>query len=115
MKGYIMKALYAVLGIAFIVVVAFVGCRSSQRKTKEARKPEPVQMFEMSAGSNYIAQTTELIEVEADIHLPDRFAPVRVKLRIMPGTWLVPEQMLSISEENGVNVICTNGVCEVRR
>lgn len=112
-KEAIVKFTTIALAAAFVVVAITVfaasGCRQARAPTPEA------QTYEISRGSNFMAQTTETIEVAADIHLADRPRPVRVKLRIRPGTWVVPEQMLSIGGPLGPGTVCTENYCEVRK
>ncbi len=102
-KETLMKyGMIAVVAIVIVLVVA-AGCR-------RAKNPSPApeaQAFEISRGSNFMAQTSETIEVEADIHLADRPKPVRTRLRIRPGTWIVPEQMLSLGGPLGPGTVCT--------
>lgn len=107
-KERIMKyiSLAAVCAIGALAVVA--GCR------KAAPPAPPKQSYEIARGSNLIAQTVEPIEVAADLHLADLPDPVRVTLRIMPGTWVVPEQLLRI-EGDGSGVVCDDKKCEVQR
>ncbi len=110
-KEILMK--YAALVFVAVVIVLAVaaGCR-------RAKSPPPApeaQVFEISRGSNFMAQTSETIEVEADIFLADRPKPVRTRLRIRPGTWVVPEQMLSLGGSLGPGTVCTENFCGVAK
>lgn len=101
---------YLTFAAASVVVASavVVGCQNA------GPTPPPAQAYEIARGSNFIAQTTETIEVQADLHLADRPDPVRVTLRIRPGTWVVPEQMLRIGPD-APGIVCDDKVCEVVR
>ncbi len=109
-KEAIMKYFCAAAAIVLALLVAAAGCR---RIRQEPPAPE-VQAYEISNGTNFVAQTAEVIEVEADIFLADRPAPVRTRLRIRPGTWVVPEQMLDIGGPMGDGTVCTGKYCEAK-
>lgn len=86
--------------IAFMVLVIMAGCRQNSRNTKTVNVKElneqDVQMMEIAPGSNLVAQAAEPIIIEAYLFLPENSEPVRTKIRIMPGTWIIPEQMITV-------------------
>lgn len=112
-KRYIVGAVMVV----FIALAVMAGCRQNKQNVDVPDKqPEPVQMHELSSGSNFVAQTREPVEVEADLFFPDRVEPVRTRIRIMPGTWVVPEQVLTMPKGDGAGeAVCNDRYCEVKQ
>jgi hypothetical protein len=89
------KYIPGAIAIIFVGLVAMGGCRkNAENAGRTETSSVAVQMYELSPSSNFVAQTREPVEVEADLFFPDRVEPVRTRLRITPGTWAVPEQVL---------------------
>lgn len=70
------------------------------------------QVIEIRSGSNVVAQLAEPIEARAMVHLADSYKPVDSVIRIMPGTWLAPEQLFNV--QGGELVACNGKYCEVK-
>lgn len=114
-KKYHKHATLFAAGI-FVTLAVIAGCNESARKNRPASAERPsasVQTYEISGSSNLVAQTRSVITVEADIYFPNLARPVRTKLRIMPGTWVVPEQMINMPKDDGLEIVCNDRYCEV--
>lgn len=120
--------------LLFVGLVGIAGCNAHSRNradasasaartvpdaTADAAPDKAVdmktQMFEIGRGGNLVARAAVPLEVEADLYLAGETAPRRTIVRLLPGTWFVPEQLFTIDPAPGPGVVCTETYCEVAR